>query len=260
MRKLILSVIMILLFAAPVMASDYKVVIHPPHQESAELLRDEVINHNGRLLVPLRVIADNMGYTTQWAAQNKQVIITANNETLTMQIGSKTADKNGTTHQLDTPPEIYKNRTYVPLRFVGEVFGYYVTAADLGDGYKYAYIMHYPFLPEADVQINNNYYHNPDPYYRGHWIKTGKSTPSGVCTGMTIDEVFSIYGKPTRIVEIDDQYPDSDILAWEYNYANFDTGVLSWNRYFIPQSGYVQSLWIGFKNGAVTSVYIPEDV
>lgn len=78
---------------------------------------------DGRTLVPIRGISEDLGATVQYNAENKKISIKDSNTTVTLTIGSKTAYINGVKKTLDVPAQVEKSRTIVPLRFVGEAFG-----------------------------------------------------------------------------------------------------------------------------------------
>jgi hypothetical protein len=82
---------------------------------------------NGRTLVPLRGIFESLHSTPIWDGGTKTVTATRGDVTIKLQIGMKNATKNGQTISLEVPPKIINNRTYVPLRFIGESFGSQVT-------------------------------------------------------------------------------------------------------------------------------------
>jgi hypothetical protein len=78
---------------------------------------------DGRTLVPIRGISEDLGAMVQYNAENKKISINNSSTTVTLTIGSKTAYINGVKKTLDVPAQIEKSRTIVPLRFVGEAFG-----------------------------------------------------------------------------------------------------------------------------------------
>jgi S1-C subfamily serine protease len=82
---------------------------------------------NNRTLVPLRGIFESLQSTPIWDGATKTVTANKGDVTIKLQIGMKNATKNGQTISLDVPPKIINNRTYVPLRFIGESFGSQVT-------------------------------------------------------------------------------------------------------------------------------------
>ena len=77
----------------------------------------------GRTLVPIRAVAEKMGYTVSWDAENEIVTMTQPDFgiVLDFQIGFDTAFKNNSEEiALDVAPFIIENRTYLPLRAVAE--------------------------------------------------------------------------------------------------------------------------------------------
>jgi spore coat protein H len=74
----------------------------------------------GRVLVPMRGIFEALGAQVQWTPKTKLIVATKGNETVELRIGQKTASKNGSEVEIDTPPIVLKRSTMVPLRFVAE--------------------------------------------------------------------------------------------------------------------------------------------
>lgn len=78
---------------------------------------------NDRTLVPIRAVAEKMGYTVSWNDEKQIVTLSSNDgfNILHFQIGNDTAFKNLSEEiTLDVPPVILENRTYLPLRAVAE--------------------------------------------------------------------------------------------------------------------------------------------
>ncbi|HHT64049.1 MAG TPA: hypothetical protein GXZ75_10260 [Clostridia bacterium] len=84
------------------------------------------IIENGRTLVPLRFIGEAFGTTVDWKPDNKQITLRYGQETTKLWIGKNSAEINGQARALDAPPQVFKDRTLVPLRFISEAFGYQV--------------------------------------------------------------------------------------------------------------------------------------
>ena len=86
---------------------------------------DPVIAY-GRTLVPIRAIAEKMGYTVSWNGEYKLVTMTSydGNVTLHFGIGDYTALRSSGASieqiSLDVPPAILSGRTYLPVRAVAE--------------------------------------------------------------------------------------------------------------------------------------------
>ena len=81
---------------------------------------------NSRVLVPLRVIAENLGASVAYEAGEKRVNIKKGDISMTLVIGDDTIwysdmEKSGPV-LIDVPAEIQNGRTMVPLRAVAELF------------------------------------------------------------------------------------------------------------------------------------------
>ncbi|MED4354020.1 stalk domain-containing protein [Schinkia azotoformans] len=78
---------------------------------------------NDRTLVPLRAIFEAMDANVNWDEKNRAISAIKNEKNINLVIDSDVAQIEGEDHKLDVPATIYKDRTLVPLRFVGEAFG-----------------------------------------------------------------------------------------------------------------------------------------
>ena len=84
------------------------------------------IIENGRMLVPLRFVAEALGAAVDWSAPAQAVTAIKGETMIILQIGNNTMIKNGVDVTLDVPPRILNSRTLVPVRAVSEAFGAYV--------------------------------------------------------------------------------------------------------------------------------------
>lgn len=75
---------------------------------------------NGRTMVPVRVISENLGATVGWSGA--QVTLTMKEMKLTLTPGSNIAIRNGEQIKLDAKPYLENGRVFVPLRFIAEAF------------------------------------------------------------------------------------------------------------------------------------------
>jgi len=75
---------------------------------------------NGRTLVPIRFVAENLNATVDYDAPTKCVTITKADKEIKIFVGQKKTIVNGVVGQLDEPPVTKNGRTFVPLRFVAE--------------------------------------------------------------------------------------------------------------------------------------------
>lgn len=92
---------------------------------------------NSRTYVPIRFIAEELGYDVKWDGANKKVTMTNDGTTVELTIGSNKMMVNGKAVLLDAPAEIRDDRTFVPLRAIAEAFGEKV---DYSSDYKAVYI------------------------------------------------------------------------------------------------------------------------
>lgn len=71
------------------------------------------------VMVPLRALAEAFGHSIEWNGENKRVKI---GESVTVTIGNKEYNANGTALSLEEAPELKDELTYVPLNLVLEAF------------------------------------------------------------------------------------------------------------------------------------------
>lgn len=81
------------------------------------------VMQSDRTLVPLRAIFEAMGAAVTWDGLNQTVSAVKNDKSINLVINSNVAKIDEADWQLDVPATVYKDRTLVPLRFVGEAFG-----------------------------------------------------------------------------------------------------------------------------------------
>ncbi len=71
---------------------------------------------DGRTLLPMRQIAQELGCEVTWNEEAKQVYVINSTHTLVFTIDSMTGYKNGATFTMDVPPMIINDRTMLPVR------------------------------------------------------------------------------------------------------------------------------------------------
>ena len=89
-----------------------------------------IVKKDSRTLVPIRFIAEDLGYKVDWDKENwnkggkegKKVTITNADKVMELFIGQNYAYINGEKKVYDTKPILDGTRTFVPLRFVAENF------------------------------------------------------------------------------------------------------------------------------------------
>lgn len=85
---------------------------------------DPPIISNGRALLPLRELLGSLKVAVdggiQWDDSAKSITINDGSNNIFLQIGSNYAKVNNTPIVIDAAPMIYKNRAYIPVRFISQ--------------------------------------------------------------------------------------------------------------------------------------------
>lgn len=123
MKKLYFAVLFVMTFSTVVMAQGIGVSINGVVQD----YKTPPVSVEGRVLVPVRAIFEELGATIRWDGNTKTVFAYKENTAITIPIDSKTVtiqDENSKKEiQLDVPAQIINSSTYVPVRFVSEALG-----------------------------------------------------------------------------------------------------------------------------------------
>ncbi len=82
--------------------------------------RPNIIRNDNRTLLPVRLINEYFGNKVTWNPDSRSIEIIGENIKITLEENNKNAKVNNKAVILDTPPIIYNNHTYVPLRFISE--------------------------------------------------------------------------------------------------------------------------------------------
>ncbi len=85
----------------------------------------EFVNKDDRTLLPLRELCESMGISDiKYDADYKMIFINTDEKTLFMAIDMEFYQLNGQILNLDVPPILVEDTTYVPVRFVAEAFDF----------------------------------------------------------------------------------------------------------------------------------------
>ncbi|MEN6348164.1 MAG: stalk domain-containing protein [Syntrophomonas sp.] len=76
--------------------------------------------YNGRTMVPIGVISTNLGAQLTWYSEDQHAKILTDKRVVEIWVGNTRATKDGFVVEMQVPPMIVGNRTFVPLGFVGE--------------------------------------------------------------------------------------------------------------------------------------------
>ena len=89
---------------------------------------------DNRTYVPFRALGEALGATVDYDKDAKTVTYKLGSTEIVMTLDSKTYTVNGAEKTMDVAPFAKDNRTYVPVRFVGEGLGFTVTGLQNGAG------------------------------------------------------------------------------------------------------------------------------
>jgi uncharacterized protein YkwD len=81
------------------------------------------VNIDGRVLVPVRLPIESLGFEVEWDASASRVIIANSDYRIILSIGSEVFTTNEEEHILDVPAQIINGHTMVPLRHIVESVG-----------------------------------------------------------------------------------------------------------------------------------------
>lgn len=81
---------------------------------------------NDRTMLVARAFYEKIGAKVDWNGKDKSVTVTKGSDKIVLTIGANKALVNGKEVALDSPATIIKDKTYIPVRFVSEAFGYKV--------------------------------------------------------------------------------------------------------------------------------------
>ena len=134
-KKLVLFSVLMLATASPVVASPIGVYIE---SHKVQLTDAAPYVEDGRTMVPVRVVSENLGADVKWDANTKAFGVTGTNvkskKTVSVvgKANNPTVTVNGESKRLDPSSNkvvvtIKQGRTFVPLRFFSETLGYDVS-------------------------------------------------------------------------------------------------------------------------------------
>lgn len=124
LKKLFLTAVFVLFLSTTVNAYDFEVplVIDGTDCETAYKSDPKYYGFasNNRTYVPLRFISETLDFDVIYDQFSKNITITGNGQEVDMNVYSKDFQVNGVKKAMDVAPIVYKNRTYIPIRYVAE--------------------------------------------------------------------------------------------------------------------------------------------
>ncbi|MFY0543547.1 copper amine oxidase N-terminal domain-containing protein [Brevibacillus sp. H7] len=94
------------------------------HQKAIAFPDQKPVIRDQRTLVPIRPIAEGLGFDVDWNTQTRTVTIVKGANSVKLVVSQKIAKRNGETITLDVPAQIINQRTMVPVRFIAEALNY----------------------------------------------------------------------------------------------------------------------------------------
>lgn len=127
MKKIIVLLLMFLLITSyqKRCAAENKIAVTVNNKTVLFTDASPFIDENDRMLVPIKFIAEELGASVEWNDNgiDQTVFIKKNNKDVLLKVGDRKAYINCVEKIMETKPIIINNRTFVPLRFVGESMG-----------------------------------------------------------------------------------------------------------------------------------------
>jgi hypothetical protein len=84
----------------------------------------------GVTMVPIRSMVEAMGGTMRWDLSNRTVTVWKGGNRFNIVLNSRSATVNEKAVSMEEASLIYKNRIYVPLKFVADASGYLISMED----------------------------------------------------------------------------------------------------------------------------------
>ncbi|MED4912178.1 copper amine oxidase N-terminal domain-containing protein [Brevibacillus centrosporus] len=125
--SLVLAIALVPVAAFSASAASAPAAIKVEYNQKAIVFPDQKpVIRDSRTLVPIRPIAESLGFDVDWNEQTRTVTINKGTSNVRLVVTQKIAKKNGQTINLDVPAQIINQRTMVPVRFIAEALSYNV--------------------------------------------------------------------------------------------------------------------------------------
>lgn len=119
-KKIAMVLVLSAALAQPIYAQDINVSVNGTQ---VSFSNQQPVIVDGRTLIPLRGVFENLGYSVSWDGNTKTATLENDNYTIKIQSDSSTFTVNSQTKTLDVPAQIINGSMMIPLRAVGEGTG-----------------------------------------------------------------------------------------------------------------------------------------
>lgn len=119
LKKSGIILLVILILSASIFAQDISIVINGKTMET----EDKPYIKEGRTLVPIRLISENLGIQVDWDGDNREVLLTKGGDSIRLPIMKDYYYLNDEMIKTEISGEITNSRTFVPVRLIAELFG-----------------------------------------------------------------------------------------------------------------------------------------
>jgi hypothetical protein len=255
LRKMII-IVFIGLFMIGGLASSasaaVKVIVEGSYDEYPRYLslKMEPITENGKILVPLRQIAETLGFEVGWNQADLGITIRGNYKDINMNIANHVVLVNEVPYTIDIAPRLVSNTTFVLLEFLCESLGYFVEYSSMYSAdMQHIFITPYQLISDSELAKfdRNNFNLIPDDGivegFTKMKLKKGGMTPGGIQISSSIKDVLQVYGVPRS--------PERSL-----NYPADWSGKLEYWGTFVPQSDIGTFLEFTFDQGALTDLTV----
>ena len=227
-------------FAFPAAAdTDIRIILSLDSYGNCEFLECDVspVIIDGYTLIPLRALAEKLGFSVEWFAEDQTVYVRKGSDILMLTVDMKIAGVNGNPVEIPVAPKLVNDRAMLPLRFIAEYFNKKVHFNGEGD-IKYIWITDFDYLQSNELNIDDNYraMGEVEPFYS---LKQNGVTNKGIRIGDALSDVTSAYGNNGKI---------------EINTSGYTC--LTYYTLSIPNSGARGAIHFNFKNNILVSAEI----
>jgi len=204
----------------------------------------EPVIETAAALVPLRAVAEDLGYQVTWEPSTSGINIAGDGKIIKMHIGSREAFINSIPYNMPVEPRLLSGTTLCPVRFMSEALGYHVEYSTAWNTPQ-IFITPYNLISDSELagMDNVNFSKSADGGFINMQLRKEGATPGGVELSSSIMDVLQVYGIPRS--------PNRNL-----NYSADWSGKLIYWGTFIPQSDIGTFLEFVFEKGVLTDLTI----